>query len=77
MPGALQVAQFYGTAEWREARAAAVARQGRVCRICGDRDGPFDVDHIVPLTAQTWHGRALPENLQVLCRACHLRKHRG
>lgn len=61
---------------WRDARAVALAQFGRVCRHCGDTQGPFEVDHIVPL-AETLAGGVALTNLQVLCVGCHQEKHRA
>jgi hypothetical protein len=47
--------------------------QGRVCALCR-RNIPFDLmhgDHIVPWSRG---GRTTPDNLQVLCGSCNLRK---
>lgn len=72
--GRAEIAEFYSSAAWREARVAALLRYGHQCRACGDRVGPFDVDHIQPVAA-FWAGRLMLANLQVLCRPCHRRKH--
>lgn len=48
-------------------------RDGGLCGICGKAiDGPFDVDHIVPLVLGGAHE---PYNLQVTHPACNRRKH--
>lgn len=53
----------------REVDAAGSA----TCAHCGCATvaADVDVDHIVPLS---WGGEDVPENLQDLCRDCHVRK---
>ncbi|MCI6232736.1 MAG: DEAD/DEAH box helicase family protein [Selenomonas sp.] len=55
--------------------AAAKDEEGYyVCASCGKRDKsriPFQVEHIVPMNRG---GKSIPENLQILCRACNGRK---
>jgi len=54
-------------------KRAAYERQGGVCAGCGKRFGfeEMEGDHATP-----WRegGRTVPENLQMLCRACNRRK---
>ena len=49
-------------------------RDGWRCRSCG-RAGKLECDHIVPLRrgGDPW----AVENLQALCRSCHVEKSRG
>ena len=52
---------------------AAYSKQGGICPICKkhfDYD-KMHADHITP-----WHagGKTVPENLQMLCRDCNLKK---
>lgn len=61
---------------WRDQRSLALSLFGRVCRYCGDTSGPFEVDHIVPLS-KTLNGGLILSNLQVLCVPCHKEKHRA
>lgn len=65
-----------GSQAWRHVRAVALEHFGRVCRHCGTTEGPFEVDHIVPLK-RAMAGALLMTNLQVLCRACHKAKHKA
>ena len=55
-------------------RRRALERDGYRCRACG-RAGRLEADHVVPLDK----GGAPydPENLQALCRGCHIQKTRG
>lgn len=46
-------------------------RDGQVCRYCGDTDGPFHIDHIVPWVICREH---TPENLTVSCASCNWSK---
>lgn len=45
-------------------RAAVFARDGKVCRYCGDEAGPFEVDHILAVS------RGGTDDLENLCVAC-------
>lgn len=46
-------------------------REGKVCTYCGDEDGPFDYDHIFPLSRG---GSNDPSNLAVACASCNRSK---
>ena len=46
-------------------------RDGRICRYCGSDEEPLHIDHIIPRKVGGTHDL---ENLQVLCKACNLRK---
>lgn len=60
----------------REPIPAAISRavrerDGDRCRYCGDTEGPFELDHVLP------HSRGGPDtvgNLVVACRSCNLAK---
>ena len=56
---------------WRRLRRAALDRDGWRCQSCG-RAGRLEADHVVPLErgGEPWD----PENLQTLCRTCHIAK---
>ena len=62
-------------------RAFLATRDGHKCRLCQNKSGPFDIDHIVPI----WFHRIDPErwplarleandNLRLLCGECHARE---
>lgn len=59
---------------WRAVRRQVFERDGYRCRNCG-RAGRLECDHVLPLKlgGDPW---AL-DNLQTLCRACHIEKTRG
>ncbi len=57
--------------DWETVRNAVISRDGLVCAYCGDRDGPFDVDHIVAVSRG---GASVLENLCVSCRSCNASK---
>lgn len=59
------------SAEWIILTAQAYERDGRVCSYCGDLDGPFAVDHVVPLAKG---GNNDLSNLTVACRGCNSSK---
>lgn len=59
------------TAEWQRVRKQAKDRDGWRCRACG-RAGRLEVDHVVAVIDG---GEPYDlENLQTLCRGCHLAK---
>lgn len=62
--------KFRGSAAWRDLKGAALYLKGRRCAFCGQTDGPFHVDHIVPVRV-AWAARLSMSNLQVLCAPCH------
>lgn len=51
--------------------AAIYARDGYACRYCGTADGPFHLDHVIPVSAG---GLSTLENLVTACVPCNLRK---
>lgn len=55
----------------RRIRPIILEQDDFTCQICGDTDGPLEIDHIVPLALG---GTNDIENLQVLCRSCNRRK---
>lgn len=56
---------------WDRLRAAVIERDGLRCRYCGDDNGPFEADHIVPVARG---GKDVLENLACACRACNRSK---
>lgn len=52
---------------------AAYERQGHKCAICGEEFG-FEEMHADHITAWSKGGHTTPENCQMLCRDCNLRK---
>ena len=61
------------TRRWDAVRRAVFERDGWRCVECG-RAGLLEVDHVVPLKrgGDPWD----PDNLQALCRRCHIEKTR-
>ena len=57
---------------WRKLRLEVLDRDRWRCQACG-KAGMLEVDHIQPLEDG---GSDEPDNLQVLCRGCHIDKHR-
>ena len=58
----------------RKAIKPSVAREVKArarCASCGDQDGPFEIDHGVPVALG---GGSDVGNLVLLCRRCHLVK---
>ena len=66
-PTASSTRRGYGV-RWRQLRLAFL-REHPICVVCGRP--ATDVDHIVP---KVEGGSDAEENLQPLCRACHLKK---
>lgn len=48
-----------------------LAREGKVCTYCGDEHGPFDYDHIFPVSRG---GTNDPSNLTLACASCNRSK---
>ena len=59
---------------WAAVRRAVFERDGWRCVLCG-RAGRLECDHVTPLDqgGEPWD----PDNLQTLCRACHVAKSRA
>ena len=70
---------FYASDEWREAVKTVWARADAKCERCGvhhntaKRRGTFHVHHIVSFMVREL--RAVPSNLVLLCKPCHLFVH--
>ena len=59
---------------WRRLRAQILARDNWRCQVCGRPAGKAEVDHIQAL--QDGGEPTDPENLQTICRGCHIEKTR-
>lgn len=72
-------AKFYASAEWRELRTKAMARDHYECVWCA-RDGKvstnsvLEVDHIKELAEYPEYALDL-DNLRTLCKECHNLRH--
>ena len=55
----------------RTLRKYVMERDYNQCRYCGDRYGPFHLDHVVPVSKG---GPTTPENLVVACQQCNYLK---
>ena len=69
---------FYNSPAWRRLRYVALRanrlKHGQLtCVVCGTTQGPWHVDHIVPLS-RDWSRRLDATNLQVACKLCNLGK---
>ena len=55
--------------KWSAVRRDILERDFNTCKMCGKNYDVMDIDHILPksLVGNDWN----PDNLQVLCRACH------
>lgn len=52
-------------------RNAVFSRDGYACTYCGTEEGPFHLDHVVPVSKG---GENTEDNLVVACAACNLSK---
>lgn len=59
--------------QWAATRLAAFERDGWRCVKCG-KAGRLEADHIVPLAFNPDRDPYDLENIQTLCRACHIGK---
>ena len=65
---------FYSSPQWRDARHAALVRDGFTCQLCGARAG--EVHHLTELTPSNVLDPNVTlnlDNLQSLCHECHTR----
>jgi len=62
---------------WEHSRKVTIKRDNFTCQSCGSVGGPQgDVElHVDHLTPQSAGGSDDPDNLQTLCRDCHMAKH--
>jgi len=65
-------AEDLGSAAWKELRLKILARDGRLCQLCGRP--ATHVDHIRP---RSQGGRSVPDNLRATCATCNLLKSRS
>lgn len=75
-PRPTAAARGYCSAAWRRIRVAVIARDAGQCRLCQrviDEPREAHVDHIIEKPA----GTDAMENLRLLCRSCHSRRHAG
>lgn len=65
----------YGSANWKKTRMQVIARDGGICKACGEIVTEYhQIDHIVP---KREGGTDELSNLQLLCRPCHSAKTRS
>jgi hypothetical protein len=55
----------------QQIQTAVMQRDGECCRYCGTEDGPFHLDHILPVSRGGDHAL---DNLTVACAACNMSK---
>lgn len=71
---------FYSSKKWINLRNAIRERDMMTCQKCGDYQAErYEVDHITELNWQNvddWEVAYNPDNLQLLCHECHVRKTR-
>jgi 5-methylcytosine-specific restriction protein A len=75
-PRPTAAARGYCSAAWRRTRLAVIARDGGVCQLCGGLvqgdDREAHIDHIIE---KADGGTDELENLRLVHRACHSRRH--
>lgn len=75
-PRPTAAARGYCSAAWRRTRLAVIARDGGVCQLCGGlvqgNDREAHIDHIIE---KADGGTDELENLRLVHRACHSRRH--
>lgn len=57
--------------EWWALRGVVFRRDGLLCAYCRDESGPFEIDHIIPVTRGGSHAL---DNLCVACKPCNSSK---
>ncbi len=73
--------EIYKTTAWEQVREFVIVRDNGLCQECFRHKklvAGKDVDHIIELTQQNksdWDIAYNSDNLQLLCSACHNRKH--
>ncbi|WP_252899756.1 HNH endonuclease [Lactococcus fujiensis] len=69
---------FIHLKKWIALRNSIRERDQMTCQICGDYQAEkYEVDHIIELSWENvddWEVAYNPDNLQLLCHACHNRK---
>lgn len=61
-------------ANWEHTKKIVRERAGGKCELCGNVHGTMDVHHLIPIrTRQSIEIINHPDNLQYLCRPCHIR----
>lgn len=72
---------FYESTRWRKFRLALIRERGLRCAMCGKMmrsESDLQADHIKELTPENVNDINVafnPENIQLLCTACHSMKH--
>ena len=71
---------FYSSSKWIKVRDDIRKRDKMTCQKCHSfTEKYYEVDHIIELTwdnVHDWNIAYNPDNLQLLCHACHNRKTR-
>lgn len=67
----IEIGQSGRTAIPTAIQAEILAREGQICTYCGDTDGPFEFDHIFPVSRG---GKNSASNLTLACAPCNRSK---
>ena len=57
--------------DWTQLRQLILERDNFTCQYCGDKDGPFEADHVMP---KSRGGTDDESNLLCACRTCNRSK---
>jgi 5-methylcytosine-specific restriction endonuclease McrA len=57
--------------KWKLFRQGIIVARGKKCEVCGDKNGGLHLHHL----SYKRMGEELPEDVQLLCRACHQLQH--
>ena len=63
--------EFINSQKWKSFRAGIIKERGRKCEKCGETKGEIHAHH---LTYERFMNE-LPEDIQLLCKACHMAVH--
>ena len=67
----MEYVEFINSQKWKSFRAGIIKERGRKCEKCGETKGEIHAHH---LTYERFMNE-LPEDIQLLCKACHMAVH--
>lgn len=65
--------EYMNSVEWKMLRMEILRKRGRRCESCGQTKGEMHLHHL----NYDHLGKELPHELLVLCRACHMNRHKS
>jgi hypothetical protein len=66
-----QYNQYMKSDEWREFRKRIIRERGHACERCGQTRGEMHLHHLTYVRFM----RELPQDVQLVCLACHKKEH--